>query len=158
MYDPKIGRFISPDSIVPDEKNPQVFNRFTYVYNSPLRFTDQCGNIPEDNGTPPPIGGTPDPIPAPTPPATGTPEPPKAPDPVCTETCNDVISIIQIMECGYITASRQCNTVSVNVPHPTLSGVLTTVARLVCTAAVAYSCWRINKEITERVCTKVCTP
>ena len=29
-YDPKIGRFISPDTIVPDPMNPQSFNRYSY--------------------------------------------------------------------------------------------------------------------------------
>ncbi|MBI2851988.1 MAG: hypothetical protein HYX84_02630, partial [Chloroflexi bacterium] len=45
-YDPAIGRFISPDTIVPDFANPQSFNRYSYVSNNPLTYTDedgQCG-------------------------------------------------------------------------------------------------------------------
>jgi len=50
MYDPKIGRFISPDSVVPDEKNPQAWNRYTYVYNSPIKFIDPNGHEPCEDG------------------------------------------------------------------------------------------------------------
>lgn len=43
-YDPAIGRFISPDTIVPDPANPQSFNRYSYVNNRPLNFTDPSGH------------------------------------------------------------------------------------------------------------------
>jgi RHS repeat-associated protein len=43
-YDPTLGRFISPDSIVPEPGNPQSFNRFAYVYNNPLKYTDPTGH------------------------------------------------------------------------------------------------------------------
>ena len=46
MYDPELGRFISPDSIVPDFSNPQSLNRYSYVYNSPLKYIDSSGHIP----------------------------------------------------------------------------------------------------------------
>ena len=36
-YDPAIGRFVSPDPIVPEPGNPQALNRYSYVYNNPLR-------------------------------------------------------------------------------------------------------------------------
>jgi RHS repeat-associated protein len=42
-YDQAIGRFISPDTIVPDPANPQSFNRFSYVNNNPIRFVDPSG-------------------------------------------------------------------------------------------------------------------
>jgi len=42
--DPTLGRFISPDSIVPEPGNPQSFNRFAYVYNNPLKYTDPTGH------------------------------------------------------------------------------------------------------------------
>jgi RHS repeat-associated protein len=42
-YDPAIGRWISPDTIVPDPNNPQQFNRFGYVNNNPLRSKDSTG-------------------------------------------------------------------------------------------------------------------
>ena len=43
-YLPEIGRFISPDSIVPDPTNPQSYNRYAYVRNSPLNYTDPSGH------------------------------------------------------------------------------------------------------------------
>jgi RHS repeat-associated protein len=43
-YLPSAGRFISADAIVPDPTNPQQFNRYTYVLNNPLRFTDPTGH------------------------------------------------------------------------------------------------------------------
>jgi RHS repeat-associated protein len=44
FYDPYIGKFVSPDSIVPGAGNPQAFNRFAYVFNNPLRFVDPTGH------------------------------------------------------------------------------------------------------------------
>ena len=46
-YDPAIGRFVSPDPIVPDHFNPQTLNRYSYVYNNPLKYTDPSGNSAE---------------------------------------------------------------------------------------------------------------
>ncbi|HOT93452.1 MAG TPA: RHS repeat-associated core domain-containing protein [Anaerolineae bacterium] len=46
-YDPSLGRFISPDSIIPSPQNPQALNRYSYVLNSPLRYVDPSGHIPE---------------------------------------------------------------------------------------------------------------
>lgn len=46
MYDPELGRFISPDSIIPNPANPQSLNRYSYVYNSPLKFHDPSGHTP----------------------------------------------------------------------------------------------------------------
>ena len=43
-YDPAIGRFVSPDPIVPAPGNPQSLNRYSYVYNNPLRYTDPSGH------------------------------------------------------------------------------------------------------------------
>ncbi len=43
-YLPGVGRFASADTIVPDPMNPQQFNRYTYVLNNPLRFTDPTGH------------------------------------------------------------------------------------------------------------------
>ena len=45
-YDPAIGRFVSPDPIVPTPGNPQALNRYSYVYNNPLRYTDPSGYDP----------------------------------------------------------------------------------------------------------------
>jgi RHS repeat-associated protein len=43
-YDPALGRFISADTIVPEPGNPQSFNRYSYVYNNSLRYTDPSGH------------------------------------------------------------------------------------------------------------------
>jgi RHS repeat-associated protein len=51
MYDPMIGRFISADTIVPEPFNPQSLNRYTYVLNNPLIYTDPSGYEPCDEYT-----------------------------------------------------------------------------------------------------------
>ena len=43
-YDPALGRFVQPDTIVPQPGNPQSLNRYAYGYNNPLRFTDPTGH------------------------------------------------------------------------------------------------------------------
>ncbi|NOK71559.1 MAG: hypothetical protein GFH25_541324n2 [Chloroflexi bacterium AL-N10] len=43
-YDPRLGRFLSPDSIVPNPQDPQDLNRYTYAKNNPLRYTDPTGH------------------------------------------------------------------------------------------------------------------
>ncbi len=43
-YDPALGRFISADTIVPDPTNPQALNRYSYVINNPLKYTDPSGH------------------------------------------------------------------------------------------------------------------
>ncbi len=43
--DPTIGRFLSPDTIVPDPANPQSLNRYAYGLGNPLRHTDPSGHI-----------------------------------------------------------------------------------------------------------------
>jgi RHS repeat-associated protein len=50
FYDPLLMRFIQPDSIVPNLANPQIFNRFSYVGNSPITFSDPTGHDWEDCG------------------------------------------------------------------------------------------------------------
>jgi hypothetical protein len=39
-----VGRFIQADTIVPSPGNPQHFNRYSYVLNNPLKFTDPSGH------------------------------------------------------------------------------------------------------------------
>jgi RHS repeat-associated protein len=39
-YDPELGRFIQPDTIVPYPDDPQTLNRYSYVNNNPLKYTD----------------------------------------------------------------------------------------------------------------------
>ena len=44
LYDSTLGRFISADTIAPDRANPQTRNRYSYVLNNPLRWTDPTGH------------------------------------------------------------------------------------------------------------------
>jgi len=39
LYDPVIGRFITPDTVIPDIYNPQDLNRYSYVRDNPLKYT-----------------------------------------------------------------------------------------------------------------------
>ncbi|MEQ4487937.1 MAG: RHS repeat-associated core domain-containing protein [Dehalococcoides mccartyi] len=43
-YDPATGRFVSPDSVGQNLLNPQTLNRYTYVLNNPLKYTDPSGH------------------------------------------------------------------------------------------------------------------
>ena len=45
FYSSKLGRFLSADTIVPNYANPQGWNRFSYVTNNPLRYTDPTGHM-----------------------------------------------------------------------------------------------------------------
>ncbi|MCA9996783.1 MAG: RHS repeat-associated core domain-containing protein, partial [Anaerolineales bacterium] len=45
FYVPSIGRFLSPDSLVPNPSDPQSLNRYTYVRNSPLNRVDPTGHV-----------------------------------------------------------------------------------------------------------------
>lgn len=44
LYDPALGRFISPDTIVPDGTRPQALNRYAYAYDNPVRYNDPSGH------------------------------------------------------------------------------------------------------------------
>jgi RHS repeat-associated protein len=44
IYDPTVGRFMSPDDMVPDPLDLQSLNRYSYVDNNPLSFTDPTGH------------------------------------------------------------------------------------------------------------------
>ena len=46
-YDSYLSRWIQPDTIVPDLVNPQNLNRYSYVLNNPLRYTDPSGHCPQ---------------------------------------------------------------------------------------------------------------
>ena len=43
MYDPVLGRFLSPDNYVQAPDMSQNFNRFSYCLNNPLKYTDPSG-------------------------------------------------------------------------------------------------------------------
>jgi len=45
LYDPFIGRFISPDTIVQAPYNPQSLNRYSYCLNNPLVYVDPSGHF-----------------------------------------------------------------------------------------------------------------
>jgi RHS repeat-associated protein len=44
-YSSDMRRFTQPDDIYPDLYNPQTLNRYSYVNNNPLRYTDPSGHI-----------------------------------------------------------------------------------------------------------------
>jgi RHS repeat-associated protein len=44
IYDPTLGRMLSPDNYT--HEGTQGYNRYAYVYNNPLKFTDPDGNVP----------------------------------------------------------------------------------------------------------------
>ena len=44
FYSPTLGRFIQPDTIIPDLTNSQAWNRYVYVRNSPIRYSDPTGH------------------------------------------------------------------------------------------------------------------
>ena len=46
LYDPVLGRMLSPDSEIHDEMGTNGYNRFSYAHNNPLKFTDPDGEFP----------------------------------------------------------------------------------------------------------------
>ena len=53
VYDPELGRFLSADPTVQFVANLQSYNRYSYVLNNPLSFTDPTGfgRIPDGPNT-----------------------------------------------------------------------------------------------------------
>ena len=45
IYDPFIGRFLSPDPLIQDPTSTQNFNRYAYCLNNPLKYTDEDGEF-----------------------------------------------------------------------------------------------------------------
>ena len=45
MYDPLVGRILSPDIVIQDPEYFQSYNRYSYCFNNPLRFTDPSGYV-----------------------------------------------------------------------------------------------------------------
>ncbi len=43
-YNPGIGRFITPDSLIPDPLSSEAWNRYVYAGNNPIRYTDPSGH------------------------------------------------------------------------------------------------------------------
>ena len=54
FYSPKLGRFLSADTIVPGAANPQAYNRYSYVLNNPIRYNDPTGHVCSDPDDPTP--------------------------------------------------------------------------------------------------------
>ena len=46
-YNPIIGRFVSQDTWAGDLRNPQSLNKYSYVFNNPLKYVDPTGNYVE---------------------------------------------------------------------------------------------------------------
>jgi RHS repeat-associated protein len=49
-YVPSIGRFASADTLIPNPTNPQSFNRYSYVDNQPMNYTDPTGHCKNGRG------------------------------------------------------------------------------------------------------------
>jgi len=107
FYSPKLGRFLSADTIVPNPFNPQDLNRFSYVRNNPLRYIDPTGHMVacgvmsaacDGNSTPPtPLPAPspkPVPNPSPTPSPTPTPIPSPTPSPIPSPTPSPIPTTI----------------------------------------------------------------
>jgi len=45
LYDPVVGRMLSPDNYVQSPDFTQSYNRYSYVWNNPLKYTDPSGEI-----------------------------------------------------------------------------------------------------------------
>jgi hypothetical protein len=45
-YDDQLGRWIQPDSIIPSLSEPQSWDRYSYVFNNPVRYNDPDGHCP----------------------------------------------------------------------------------------------------------------
>jgi RHS repeat-associated protein len=47
VYDQMLGKFLSADPFIPEPLNTQSYNRYSYVFNNPLSFTDPSGFDPD---------------------------------------------------------------------------------------------------------------
>lgn len=45
LYDPEVGRFVSPDPYIQYVEDSQSYNRYAYARNNPLSITDPSGNF-----------------------------------------------------------------------------------------------------------------
>ncbi len=44
FYSQSLGRFIQPDTIIPNPSSPQSWNRYSYVGNNPIMYSDPTGH------------------------------------------------------------------------------------------------------------------
>lgn len=49
FYDPALGRFISPDTLIPDPASNQGFDRFSYVNCNPINRSDPSGHCVDED-------------------------------------------------------------------------------------------------------------
>ena len=45
LYDPILGRMLSPDIVIQDDQSSKAYNSYSYCFNNPLRFTDPSGYV-----------------------------------------------------------------------------------------------------------------
>ena len=45
-YDQAAGRFVQPDTIIPQQQGVQAWDRYAYVNNNPVKYTDPSGHWP----------------------------------------------------------------------------------------------------------------
>ena len=45
LYDPRLGRFLSPDPVVADATMSQDWNAYSYASNSPMSYADPTGYV-----------------------------------------------------------------------------------------------------------------
>ncbi len=50
VYDPVVARFLSPDPVLQMPEYSQNFNRYSYVLNNPLKYTDPSGFVIQGGG------------------------------------------------------------------------------------------------------------
>ena len=79
-YDNELGRFIQPDSLVPNPGASWAYDRYSYVGNNPIRYNDPNGHYRISGGGPP----YPNPTPSPgyDPETVLDPTPAKTPEPI----------------------------------------------------------------------------
>ena len=61
IYSPKLGRMLSPDPVTQAPENGQNYNRYTYAFNNPLKYSDPSGynaELGEGGGVSVGYGGT----------------------------------------------------------------------------------------------------
>ncbi|NTX33286.1 VCBS repeat-containing protein [Myxococcus sp. CA033] len=51
LYDPRVGRFLTPDPVVKAPYSSQAFNRYSYGFNNPLRYVDLSGFTPTESSS-----------------------------------------------------------------------------------------------------------
>jgi RHS repeat-associated protein len=56
IYDPQRRRFTTPDDVVPATLSGQSYNRYSYVFQNPLNYTDPSGHDPDTGDPIIPIG------------------------------------------------------------------------------------------------------